>query len=52
MCAQVHVPTQELLHRKKCLLADGKEAAAAPADYGAPSGEPLTQYQPQPTYSG
>ena len=29
---QVHKPVQELLHRKKCLLADDPELAAAPAD--------------------
>merc|ERR1712025_247071 len=50
---KVHVPTQELLHRKKCLLAD--EASAAPqADYGAPQADPVptSQPAPQPTYSG
>ena len=32
LCLQVHKPVQELLHRKKCLLADDPELAAAPAD--------------------
>jgi len=48
---KVHVPTQELLHRKKCLLADQSEPAAP--DYGAPQADVITSYQPapQPTYS-
>jgi len=44
----IHKPTQELLHRKKCLLAD---ETPAPASYGAPAEEPLTSYSPVPTYN-
>merc|ERR1711892_1451387 len=49
---KVHVPTQELLHRKKCLLPDTGQPANA--DYGAPRDQPLNTYQPvsQPAYSG
>merc|ERR1712106_894033 len=39
----VHLPTQELLHRKKCLLPDSGKAASA--DYGSPQDEPLSTYQ-------
>merc|ERR1712106_849769 len=39
----VHLPTQELLHRKKCLLPDSGTAASA--DYGSPQDEPLSTYQ-------
>jgi len=48
---KVHVPTQELLHRKKCLLPDAGEQANT--DYGAPQDAPLNTYQPatQPHYS-
>merc|ERR1719464_2387167 len=55
----VHVPTQELLHRKKCLLPDSEPTGG----YGAPEADPLPSYgappaapvytpAPQPTYSG
>ena len=55
----VHVPTQELLHRKKCLLPD----TGSDTSYGAPEADPLPSYgapapapvytpAPQPTYSG
>jgi len=40
---KVHVPTQELLHRKKCLLPDSKPEPAA-ADYGAPKAPALSSY--------
>jgi len=47
---KVYVPTQELLHRKKCLLPDaGKEAGS---DYGSPQDEPLSTYQSAPVYEG
>ena len=55
----VHVPTQELLHRKKCLLPDDepKGGYGAPKDdplpsYGAPPSAPVYTPAPQPTYSG
>ena len=41
----VHVPTQERLHRKKCLLPDeAPAAAAAPANYGSPRAAPVATY--------
>ena len=41
----VHVPTQELLHRKKCLLPDETPAAvAAPDNYGTPQADPVPSY--------
>jgi len=46
----VHAPTQEKIHRKKCLLPDSP-AEEAPADYGAPQAAPLPSYSPTPTYS-
>ena len=54
---KVHVPTQEKLHRKKCLLPDEQQQSAPAADnYGVPRGEPVSQYSPAadpvPTYSG
>merc|ERR1712117_345012 len=42
----VHKPTQEKLHRKKCLLPDEKPAESAPDSYGQPIADPL------PSYSG
>ena len=42
----VHKPTQEKLHRKKCLLPDEKPAESAPDSYGQPVADPL------PSYSG
>ena len=42
----VHKPTQELLHRKKCLLPDEKPAESAQDGYGQPLADPL------PSYSG
>jgi len=51
----VHKPTQEKLHRKKCLLPDEEPAPAAesaPAGYGQPQADPLSTYDaPQATYS-
>merc|ERR1712106_690359 len=55
---KVHVPTQETLHRKKCLLEDSQPAAAP--SYGSPTPGPVDSYsapapavfQPQPSYSG
>jgi len=42
---KVHVPTQELLHRKKCLLPDQEPASApAPDNYGTPAAAPLPSY--------
>ena len=41
---KVHVPTQELLHRKKCLLPDDGTIAATRSGYGTPQGEPLATY--------
>ena len=41
---KVHVPTQELLHRKKCLLPDDGTIAATGSGYGTPQGEPLATY--------
>lgn len=54
---KVHVPTQEKLHRKKCLLPDEQQPAPAADNYGVPRGEPVSQYNspaadPVPTYSG
>merc|ERR1711976_96355 len=46
---KVHLPTQELLHRKKCLLPDAKPESAA-TDYGGPIAPVLNSYQ-QPTYN-
>merc|ERR1712066_852555 len=43
----VHIPTQELLHRKKCLLPDS-EPDEAPPSYGAPPPPP----PPAPVYAG
>jgi len=40
---KVHVPTQELLHRKKCLLPD-QEPEQAPDNYGTPKASPLPSY--------
>ena len=40
----VHKPTQELLHRKKCLLPDEKEAESASDSYGQPQAAPLPSY--------
>jgi hypothetical protein len=57
----VHVPMQEKLHRKKCLLPDeGKDEAPpsygappAPPAYGAPSQDSYSSpVPPPPTYSG
>merc|ERR1712025_195409 len=53
---KVHVPTQELLHRKKCLLPDEEptkqEAESAPDGYGQPQADPLSSYDaPQASYS-
>jgi len=45
---KVHVPTQELLHRKKCLLPDETPSPS----YGAPPADPPAYAAPQPTYSG
>ena len=40
-----HVPTQELLHRKKCLLPDDiKLHAGADSEYGSPGSDPLASY--------
>ena len=42
---KVHVPTQELLHRKKCLLPDDVALSSAAGDgYGQPQGQPLSSY--------
>jgi len=41
---QIHAPTQEKLHRKKCLLPDEQEAAPAPDNYGIPKAPPVSQY--------
>merc|ERR1719500_1342332 len=53
----VHIPTQELLHRKKCLLPDTEpdNGYGAPADdplpsYGAAPAAPVYTPAPQPTY--
>merc|ERR550532_3286637 len=40
----VHKPTQEKLHRKKCLLPDEKEAEAPSDSYGQPQSPPLGTY--------
>ena len=40
----VHKPTQEKLHRKKCLLPDEKEGEAPPDSYGQPQSPPLGTY--------
>ena len=42
-----HVPTQELLHRKKCLLPDDiklHSGSGAEDDYGSPLSNPLASY--------
>ena len=60
----VHIPTQELLHRKKCLLPDGAQEAGKLCetyilktfdfkllpvnDYGAPADDPLPTYSATP----
>jgi len=48
---KVHVPTQEKLHRKKCLLPDEQEAQSAPDNYGVPQADPLPSYATQPSYA-
>ena len=40
----VHVPTQERLHRKKCLLPDEEKVTPAQEDYGIPAAEPVSSY--------
>jgi len=40
----VHKPTQEKLHRKKCLLPDEKDAEAPADSYGQPQSPPLGTY--------
>jgi hypothetical protein len=46
---KVHVPTQEKLHRKKCLLPDeASQSGPAPDNYGVPRAEPVSQYSAAP----
>jgi len=46
----VHVPTQELLHRKKCLLPDEGEPQTEPLPTYSSATPPPPVYTPQPSY--
>lgn len=47
--AKVHAPTQERIHRKKCLLPDNPSPVKS--DYGSPAAPPLPSYAPVLSYT-